>query len=368
MAMYIWQQKNWPEFTWDNEVLAPLLRQVHFGQGQLLGASNHTPQSDVVTLDTLLANILHSSEIEGEKLNAFSVRSSLAHRLGVREVHPCPTTEKTEGLAEMTVDAITHYEQPLTQDRLFRWHALLFPSDDSLVHPIQGGMLRGKAPMQVVSGRFNRPIIHFEAPPRELLDQELIRFLDWFESSRHQQALDPLVRAGIAHLWFVTLHPFEDGNGRITRLLTDMALAQAEHRSIRLYAMSVSIQNHRRAYYDMLEHTQKGDVDITPWLAWFLETLNDAISDALSEVTRTMARTRYWQHIDRSCLSKEQIKVLGRMLDGDFSEGINNRQYQSVAKVSSATATRHLAQLVTLGCIESSSAGGRSRRYIVRAM
>jgi len=268
----------------------------------------------------------------------------------------------------MVTDAIGNWQQPLTLERLLQWHVWLFPSDNSLVQRVRGGQLRGDEPMQVVSGPLfltaaDRPKVHFEAPPRQVLEHELNCFIDWFNGSMDDVNLDPLLRAGIAHFWFITIHPMEDGNGRIARLLTDLALAQAEHQSIRFYAMSVAILERRSSYYDVLEQSQKGDTDITAWLTWFLDTLAASLRQVLADIEQTLQKARFWQRVDQTRLSKEQVKVLNRLLDGDFSEGISNSQYGKVAKVSPATATRHLAQLVELGCLVKTHAGGRSTRY-----
>ncbi|ENF8747262.1 Fic family protein [Vibrio fluvialis] len=364
--MWIWQQDNWPHFTWDKNTIEPMVRQTRLNQGILLGKITSQSQDQKHSmLDTLLANIVHSSAIEGETLNAFSVRSSLANRLGLTEERPFPTTEQTDGLAEIMLDAIENLETPLTLERILHWHDRLFPEGYTMFNPVIGGQLRGDAPMQVVSGRIDKPTIHFEAPDRERLDNELTMFLEWFNSSRQNVSLDPLVRAAITHLWFVTLHPLDDGNGRITRLLTDLALAQAEQQSVRFYAMSVCILANRKSYYEILEQTQKGDVDITSWLVWFFNTLNETFADVLKEIDQTIFKTNFWRTVDQTKLTAEQVKVLNRMLDGDFEQGINTTQYHKVAKVSKPTATRHLAALVELGCLVKSDAGGRSTRYML---
>ncbi|QFU25098.1 Fic family protein [Shewanella eurypsychrophilus] len=366
--MWIWQQANWPDFRWETDNIALLLRQVSFNQGLLLGKLDNEPSAQM-TLDTLLANIIHSSAIEGEKLNAFSVRSSLANKLGISDEKPYPTTVQTDGLAEMTLDALQNWQTELSLQRIMDWHTLLFPEGYTLFNPVQGGVLRGIEPMQVISGRIDKPKVHFEAPPRSGLEDELSRFIDWFNKSQQDVAMDPLIRAAITHLWFVTLHPLDDGNGRITRLLTDLALAQAENRSIHFYAMSVSILERRQAYYDILESTQKGELDITSWLVWFLDTLNSSLQKSLNDIAQTVAKTNYWQRVDQTLLSGEQVKVLNRLLDaspGDsFELGISSSQYQKVAKVSRATATRHLAQLVEQGFLTKTNAGGRSTRYLI---
>ncbi|KAB1181423.1 Fic family protein [Photobacterium damselae subsp. damselae] len=362
--MWIWQQQDWPTFTWDNSVIEPRLREVRFKQGILLGKMTSQSQDTAKTkLDTLLANIIHSSAIEGEKLNAFSVRSSLANKLGISEERPFPTTEQTEGLAEIMVDAVENLEEPLTLERILHWHDRLFPAGYTLFNPVIGGQLRGDVPMQVVSGRIDRPVVHFEAPQRAILDDELAQFIEWFNTSKLDASFDPLLRAAITHLWFVTLHPLDDGNGRITRLLTDLALAQAEQQSVRFYAMSVGILANRKSYYEILEQTQKGGMDITPWLEWFFNSLEETFAEALKEIDQTVYKTNFWRHVDQTNLSAEQVKVLNRMLDGDFEDGINTDRYHKVAKVSKPTATRHLAALVEFKCLVKSDSGGRSTRY-----
>ncbi|NQD96290.1 Fic family protein [Pseudomonas sp. CrR25] len=364
---WIWQQPNWPHFSWQTEPLAPLLRACAQAQGRLLGmlgavGSDTEAQS---SLDALLQNIVTSSAIEGEQLNVGSVRSSLARRLGISEEGP--TTARSEGLAELLLDATGAHHEPLTLQRLFGWHRWLFPGDDSLLsRPLLIGTLRGDEPMQVVSGRLDRPTVHFEAPPREGLEAQLEDFLAWFESSRSDASLDPFLRAGIAHFWFVTLHPFDDGNGRLTRAITDLALAQGEQQAIRFYAMSASILDDRAGYYRILETSQKGTLDITGWLQWFLATLLNSLEQALARIDRVLAKTRFWQAHRNQTLSAEQVKVLNRLLDGGergFEDGISAAQYQAVAKVSKATATRHLSDLLEKGCIERLPGGGRSTRY-----
>jgi len=247
------------------------------------------------------------------------------------------------------LDATFKPDTPLNTERLFQWHRWLFPEADAALATLWPGQWRGVEPMQVVSGRLDRPRVHFEAPPREGLKHEVEQFLVWFEASRHDPALDPLVRAGLAHFWFVTLHPFEDGNGRIARAIADRALAQADQQGIHLYAMSAAILERRADYYRCLEASQRGKPDLTAWLAWFLETLDTTLLDVLEQVERTLAKARFWQRFRAAGLLPEQVKVLNRLLDGGergVEHGISASQYQKVAKVSKATATRHLAGLV----------------------
>lgn len=368
VGMWIWQQESWPDFYWDQCTLAPILRKARLAQGVLLGKmSTQTDTQQQTFLDNLLANIVYSSAIEGEKLNALSVRSSLAKRLGVEEETPFPTTPQTEGFAEVMLDAVQNFEIPLSLDRILAWHEKLFPEGQSIIQQeIKGGYLRGDEPMQVVSGRIDRPTVHFIAPDREGLDKELEHFINWFNESKQDELIDPMIRAAIAHLWFVTLHPLEDGNGRVTRLLTDLALAQAEQQSVRFYAMSVTILEKRNSYYEILERTQKGDLDITNWLVWFLDTLLCTFESVIDSIEQIVFKTNYWRRVDQTKLTTEQAKVLNRMLDGDFELGINASQYQKVAKVSRPTATRHLTVLVEWGCLEKSEAGGRSTRYFLK--
>ena len=372
-SRWIWQLPDWPHFHWQAETLAPLLRACQQAQGRLLGMAGAIAGDAQAEgeLDTLLQNIITSSAIEGERLNVASVRSSLARRLGVVGDEGAPATPRSEGLAELMLDATQHYDARLDAQRLFRWHAWLFPQPESLlVHPLRIGTLRGDEPMQVVSGRIDRPTVHFEAPPREGLEAQLDAFLDWFSRSRDDAALDPLLRAGMAHFWFVTLHPFDDGNGRLTRAITDLALAQAEHQAIRFHAMSASILADRAGYYRVLESSQKGGLDITAWLTWFLTTLQHSLHDALQRIDRVLAKARFWQQHQHPGLLAEQIKVLNRLLDGGergFEQGISAAKYQAVAKVSKATATRHLADLLAKGCLQRLPGGGRSTRYQINA-
>lgn len=368
---WIWQRPEWPAFTWQVDALAAPLRACVQAQGTLLGMAGAVDRADELLgqLDTLLQNIITSSAIEGETLNVASVRSSLARRLGLEpDSKPSP---RSEGAAELLLDATRNIDRPLTLERLFGWHRQLFPDEAlPLYSAMHVGELRGDEPMQVVSGRLDRPRVHFEAPPRAGLEAQLERFVQWFADSRADSQLDPLLRAGIAHFWFVTLHPFDDGNGRLTRAITDLALAQADGQAIRLYAMSASILADRSGYYRVLEASQKGGLDITEWLQWFLATLLDSLRQAIARIDRLLTKARFWQHHRNDGLSAEQTKVLNRLLDGGergFADGISASQYQAVAKVSKATATRHLADLLEKGCIERLPGGGRSTRYRISA-
>lgn len=372
-TQWIWQQPDWPDFNWQAERLTSLLRECVQAQGQLMGMAGSVGNAlgAQTELDALLQNIVTSSAIEGEQLNVGSVRSSLARRLGVALIDGDNVSQRSEGLAQLMLDATRRFAEPLTSARLVEWHQWLFPDQetDLTARSMNIGALRGDEPMQVVSGRIDRPTVHFEAPPREGLEEQLEQFLQWFEASQHQTALDPMLRAGIAHFWFVTLHPFDDGNGRLTRTITDLALAQGEAQAIRFYAMSASILDDRSGYYRVLESSQKASLDITEWLMWFLQTLLRSLQQAITRTESVLGKTRFWQAHRESGLSVEQVKVLNRLLDGGergFEHGISAGQYQTVAKVSKATATRHLAELLEKECLQRLPGGGRSTRYQIR--
>ncbi len=370
-TQWIWQQADWPKLYWDNVALAPLLREVTQLQGRLLGQAGaiNEAHSAKANIDALLHNIVQSSAIEGEVLNVESVRSSLAKRLGVEEAGLTAETAKTAGLAELLLDATQNYDTPLTLARLYRWHGYLFAEEDDhafQLDSINVGQLRGDAPMQVVSGPINKRTVHFEAPPKEGLYEQLSTFLIWLADSANDPSLDPILRAAKAHFWFVTLHPFDDGNGRLARAISDYALAQAEHQSIRFYAMAASIMEKRSSYYQVLETSQKGGLDITTWMLWFLETLKHSMVSAQARIEAVLQKTRFWQTHAQAGLNEHQVKVLNRLLDAgaDGFEGkLNARKYMSIAGVSKASATRHLQELLDKQCIVKCEGGGRSTHY-----
>ena len=368
--MYIWQRDEWPYFQWDEAALTARLHSLRLLQGRLLGRVEATPErgQDLdMEMDALIQNAIRTSEIEGEHLDFASVRSSVVRQLGLERGGVADTaTARSDALVALLLEATREPDQLLSRARLCRWQAMLFPEGSSALPKVRQGELRGEQPMQVVSGRIDRPRVHFEAPPRSRLEEELDTFLNWF--NHPPTGLDPLLRAGIAHLWLITLHPFDDGNGRIARAVTDRALAQAERQSIRLYSLSAAIMGQRQAYYAILERTQKGSLDCTPWLIWFLDVLEAALQQALQRVGRVMDKARFWHHHATTVLNERQVKVLNRLLDGagdEFEYGINARKYQAIAKVSKATATRDLSDLVDKGCLYKCPGGGRSTRYAV---
>ena len=373
---WIWQQNDWPDFRWDSGTLAASLREVTRLQGTLLGKAGALAEdsNNESNLNALLHNIVQSSAIEGEALNAESVRSSLAKRLGVKNAGLTPATAKTEGLAKLLLDATQNHHQPLTLERLFQWHRYLFTEREEgefTLTKVKVGELRDSEPMQVVSGPYHKRTIHFEAPPLhdadgKSLQQQLDMFLEWLRESETDKILDPVFRAAQAHLWFVTLHPFEDGNGRLARAISDYALAQAEHQAIRFYAMAASIMESRNAYYDILESTQKGGLDITPWMQWFLATLKHTLEAALERIDIVLAKARFWQAHAQDGLNPQQTKVLNRLLDAGpsrFEGGLNAKKYMGIAGVAKATATRHLTYLLEKKCLIKLEGGGRSTRY-----
>lgn len=367
--MYIWEQPDWPHFRWDASKLKPWLDNIRLLQGRLLGRAEATPeQADLeVEMDALIQNAIRTSEIEGEHLDVGSVRSSVARQLGLEQAGVANrATPVSDSLVALLLEATRQPDTALSLEQLCHWQAMLFPEGAVSLANINIGSLRGEQTMQVVSGRIDRPRVHFEAPPRDRLEKELAAFVDWFNQPPAE--LDALTRAGVAHLWLVTLHPFDDGNGRLARAVTDRALAQAERQSVRFYSLSAAIMARRSAYYDHLEQTQKGEPDITGWLVWFLETLEAALQQALASIDRVLDKTRFWQRHATTVLSERQIKVLNRLLDTageEFEHGINARKYQSLAKVSKATATRDLADLLEKGCLEKLPGGGRNTRYVV---
>ncbi len=365
--MYIWQQSEWPHFHWDSPALQPDLDIVRARQARLLGRRDALDSGAIQSLrmESLIEDAMRTSEIEGEFLDRHSVRSSVARQLGVAHAGAVGRdARRAEGLVSLLVRATGRLDDALTLDALCQWQALLFPPADSGLQQAAVGCLRDDAPMQVVSGRMDRPRVHFEAPPRAGLEAEVQRFLDWFNDPADE--LDPILRAGVAHLWFVTLHPFEDGNGRIARAITDRALAQAEQETIRLYSLSEVMMARRQAYYEILESSQKGSLDITCWLRWFLVCLQEALDGALARIQRVLEKARFWQMHAGTVLNPRQVKLLNRLLDDgqeEFPNGINASKYRGMAKVSKATATRDLTDLLDKGCLERLPGGGRSVRY-----
>ncbi len=365
--MYIHESHDWPRFEWNRERLAELLAAVRHRQGRLIGhmeALGFNLRQEAV-LQTLTADVLKSSEIEGEKLDAEQVRSSIARRLGMDIGALKPADRHVEGVVEMMLDATRQYDQALTAERLFSWHASLFPTGRSGMNKIRVGAWRDDTtgPMEVVSGPIGKERVHFQAPPAKRLDGEMQAFLDWFNRSAD---IDPVLKAGLAHLWFVTIHPFDDGNGRIARAIADMALARSENSPQRFYSMSAQIRAERGAYYDILEETQKGTMDVTPWMEWFLGCLGRAIDGAQTTLGAVLAKARFWEGIQGVPLNNRQRLVLNRLLDG-FEGKLTTSKYAKLAKCSQDTALRDILALVERGILVRNQEGGRSTSYALAA-
>ncbi len=361
--MYIHELPDWPKFKWSGKRLAQVLLEVRHRQGRLIGhmeALGFNLRQEAV-LETLTTDVLKSSEIEGEKLDAAQVRSSLARRLGVEIGALKPADRNVDGVVEMMLDATRHYAQPLTTERLFGWHASLFPSGGSGMSKISVGAWRKDTtgPMQVVSGPIGKEHVHYEAPPARRLVAEMRAFLHWFNAPSD---LDQVLRAALAHFWFVTIHPFDDGNGRIARAIADMVLARSENSPQRFYSMSAQIRQERAAYYRILEQTQHGTLDITPWMEWFLACLGRAIDGAQTALGSVLAKARFWERIQSVQLNDRQRLVLNRLLDG-FQGGLTTSKYAALAKCSQDTALRDIMALVERGVLVQNPKGGRSTSY-----
>ncbi len=360
--MYIHEREDWPNLLWSNEQLAQPLAAVRHRQGRLIGRMEALgfPLREEAVLQALTEDVIKSSEIEGEVLDSEQVRSSIARRLGMDIGGLVAADRNVEGVVKMMLDATQNYDQPLTAERLFGWHAALFPTGRSGMSRITVGAWRTSegGPMQVVSGPIGRERVHYEAPESGRLDAEMARFLDWFATA----APDPVVTAGIAHLWFVTIHPFDDGNGRIARAIADLALARAEGTAQRFYSMSAQIRTERKAYYDMLESTQKGDLDITPWLLWFIGCLDRAFDGAETILAGVMRKAGFWESVAGQALNERQRKVINRLLDG-FEGKLTNAKWAALTKASSDTALRDINDLVQRGILVKDPAGGRSTSY-----
>jgi Fic family protein len=363
MTDYIHTQGDWPRFRWNRESLAERLAAIRHEQGRLLGRMESLgfKLRQEAVLRTLTEDVLKSSEIEGEKLDAEQVRSSIARRLGMDIGGLKAADRDVEGVVEMMLDATRHYEQPLTAERLFAWHASLFPTGRSGMRRIRVGTWRddSSGPMQVVSGAAGRERVHFEAPAAERLDPEMRDFLDWFNGNAET---DWVVKAGLAHLWFVTIHPFDDGNGRIARAIADLALARSEQSPQRFYSMSAQIRQESAAYYDILERTQKATMDITPWMDWFLVCLGRAIEGAQATLGNVLSKARFWDAIGDSPLNARQRLVLNRLLEG-FEGKLTTSKWAGLAKCSHDTALRDILPLVERGILVRNPEGGRSTSY-----
>jgi len=361
--MYIHEFKAWPNFNWDDQLLAEKLGRVNYTMGMIMGQMSAAgfKQKEEAILKTLTLDVTKSSAIEGELLNAEKVRSSIARRLGIEVAGMVPSDRQTDGVVEMMLDATQNFNLPLTAERLYGWHSSLFPSGRSGLQKIKVGDWRNDeiGPMQVVSGSMGREKVHYQAPDAKLLPEEMAAFLEWFNNG---QNLDPVLQAGIAHLWFVTIHPFDDGNGRITRAITDMQLARADRSPNRFYSMSAQIERERNAYYDIVEYTQKGTLDITEWLLWFLTCLGQAMDSTMDVLEKVSMRTDFWDKHRDTDLNARQKKMVDTLLD-DFYGTLNVSKWAKITKSSTDTALRDIRDLMSKGILTQNEGGGRNTSY-----
>ena len=363
--MYLWQLTEWPALAWDDQSLSTLLARVSHKQGRLLGKMEALgfELRDEANLRTLTEDVIKSSDIEGEELEPDQVRSSIARRLGMDVAGLIPSDRHVDGVVEMMLDATGNYDDPLTQERMFAWHAALFPAGRSGMQKIPIGEWRddSEGPMQVVSGPMGREIVHYEAPPAERVSDEITAFIRWFEQPGD---IDPLLMSGSAHLWFVTIHPFADGNGRIARAIADMALARSEKSPQRFYSLSTQMRIERKDYYSTLEWTQKGELDVTRWQTWFLECFEHALDGANETLKTVLQKARFWESFAKVSLNDRQVKVLNRVFDG-FEGKLTSSKWAKLAKCSQDTASRDIADLMVKGALTKEPGGGRSTSYSI---
>jgi len=363
MVKYIWQKSYWTKFTWESEKILNSLSKAKKAQGYLLGLAVFFELKEQG--DILVEEAFTTSAIEGEKLDRNTIRSSVARRLGLPTAGLPNIKRNSDGLVELLIDATLNHNKPLTKERLWGWQASLFPTGFSGIYKIGVGHWReGKASMQVVSGSLGKKTVHYEAPPSEKVDEEMTRFLDWWNEP--QKELDGIIRAAIAHFWFVTIHPFDDGNGRIARIITDMALSQDEKTGKRLYSLSSQIIKDKKNYYNILEMTQKGIGDITEWVNWFLEMFNRSIDNSKALVEKSMFIGKFYKHHAELNLNERQKKVVKKLLEHlpeDFSGGLTNKKYVAMTKVSPETAKRDIKGLLYKGILLPNEGRGRSTSY-----
>lgn len=363
--VYIHQRPEWPNFTWNEKLLLQRLVQIGNKQGRLIGRMEGLGFSlqNEATLLNMTSEVIKSSEIEGEILDHDQVRSSIARRLGMDIAGLVPSDRSVDGVVEIMIDAVQNYKEPLTEERLFNWHAALFPTGRSGMQRIVVGGWRlndPESPMQVVSGPMGKEKVHFEAPSADRLKEEMKRFLDWFNA---EDELPPVLKAGIAHFWFVTIHPFDDGNGRLTRTITDLQLSRADGTNQRFYSMSTQIRQDRNSYYSFLEQSQKGELDITAWLAWFMDCLERSL-DAADQISGIVLRkAKYWEWLSAKKLNDRQQRIINKLLDQEFFGKLTSSKWAKMNKCSADTALRDINDLIAQGVLEKDGSGGRSTGY-----
>jgi Fic family protein len=363
MAIYIHQNRHWPNFKWDSDDIVNLLSEARNLQGRLQGkmeALGFELRNEAL-LDTLTQDVLKTSEIEGELLNHDQVRSSIARKLGMDIASSVQSDRNIDGLVEMMLDATQNCFKPLTKSRLFDWHAALFPSGRSGMYKIIAGNWRKdtSGPMQVVSGPMGKEKVHFEAPHSDLIEKEMNAFLKWFSTNNQ---IDLVVKAAVAHLWFVTIHPFDDGNGRIARALADMLLAQSDKSNQRFYSMSAQIRIERKQYYDILEKTQQGDLNITNWILWFLKCLIHALHSTDAVLGKVIFKGIFWQIHAKTIFNERQKNMINKLLDG-FDGKLTSSKWAKIAKCSKDSAIRDINDLIDKKILRKEEAGGRSTNY-----
>ncbi len=359
--MFVHQKQDWSDFKWDNDKIVPLLGNVRHLQGKLLGQMESFGFSlkEEAVLTTLTLDVLKSTEIEGEILNKDQVRSSIARKLGITVNGIVASSRNVDGVVEMMLDATQHYASSLTKKRLLGWHAALFPTGYSGMYKIEVGKYR-TGDMQVVSGAMGKEKIHYEAPKPNLVESEMTNFLDWLNNGHI--SIDPVLKAAIAHFWFITIHPFDDGNGRIARAITDMLLARSDNTSQRFYSMSNQILEERKVYYDILEKTQRGDGDITNWLLWFLSCLERALINTEKILESTIIKAKFWEQHSQTSLNDRQRTMLNKLLDG-FDGKLTSSKWAKITKTSPDTALRDIQDLISKGILQKEAQGGRSTNY-----
>lgn len=359
--MFVHQKQDWSDFKWDNDKIVPLLGNVRHLQGKLLGQMESLGFSlkEEAVLTTLTLDVLKSTEIEGEILNKDQVRSSIARKLGITVNGMVASSRNVDGVVEMMLDATQHYAFPLTKKRLLGWHAALFPTGYSGMYKIEVGKYR-TGDMQVVSGAMGKEKIHYEAPKPDLVESEMANFLDWLNNSHI--LIDPVLKAAIAHFWFITIHPFDDGNGRIARAITDMLLARSDETSQRFYSVSNQILEERKVYYDVLEKTQRGDGDITNWLLWFLSCLERALTNTEKILESTIIKAKFWEKHSQISLNDRQRIMLNKLLDG-FDGKLTSSKWAKITKTSPDTALRDIQDLISKRILQKEAQGGRSTNY-----
>ncbi|MDR3237333.1 MAG: Fic family protein [Spirochaetia bacterium] len=360
---FIYKHRDWPNFFWDNKTLLNILTEVRNLQGKILGRMQSLgfELRNEAMLDTLTLDIIKSTEIEGIHLDTEQVRSSIARRLGLEIAGTVESDRNVDGVVDMMLDATQHYNHPLTAERLFGWHAALFSEGRSGMYKITVAKWRtdSTGPMQVVSGAMGKEKVHFQAPNAVFVEKEMSQFIHWFNS---ETKIEPVIKAAVAHLWFITIHPFDDGNGRIARALTDMLLARSDNSPQRFYSMSAQIRIERKQYYEILERTQKESLDITPWLTWFFNTMKNAIDTTGITLSKILNKAGFWNKHLNTPINERQRLMLNKLLDG-FDGKLTTSKWAKITKCSTDTSLRDIQDLITKGILQKEDAGGRSTSY-----